>query len=167
MAGHPQNSAQGLFIKDQINIGAAEISVSSSDILFSGGIALSGQTDVITAASTYVKFPEGIALSAQTDVITQTATYVKLPTGLTLSAQTAVITQDASDVILPGGVKISNKKSMRANSTGITLTAIATKPATDNGACFTIISNSTGVCLAINSTGATWKYLLTTSVQPT
>lgn len=40
-------------------------------------------------------------------------------------------------------------------------------PTHDGGAAFTVISNSTGVALAVNATGTTWLYLNTTSVQPT
>lgn len=40
-------------------------------------------------------------------------------------------------------------------------------PSNDAGAALQLISNSTGVALAVNTTGTTWKYLNVTSVQPT
>jgi len=44
---------------------------------------------------------------------------------------------------------------------------LAAKPTTDGGAQFSMVSNSTGVALVVNTTGTTWKYLNVTSVQPT
>ena len=59
-------------------------------------------------------------------------------------------------------------RQLTANSTGFVVgTTESAIPTTDDGAAFTIISNSTGVAMAINSTGTTWKYLNVTSVQPT
>lgn len=80
---------------------------------------------------------------------------------------TSVITGDSTGVVVAGGLKVSNARHITANSTGFIVTAESSKPTTDNGAAFTVISNSTGVALAVNSTGTTWKYLNTTSVQPT
>ena len=78
------------------------------------------------------------------------------------------LTDDATNLVLSGGIKISNARSLTANSTGFVAgTTESAIPTTDEGAAFTIGENSTGVFMAINSTGTTWKYLNTTSVQPT
>lgn len=95
------------------------------------------------------------------------ATGLQLPAGLALSGKTSYMTQNSTGVVFPGAVQVSAKKYISANSTAIILSTVAAKPATDNGAAFTMISNSTGVALAVNSTGVTWKYLQVTSVQPT
>jgi len=50
---------------------------------------------------------------------------------------------------------------------GRILAPVAAKPSTDKGIAIQFISNSTGVALAINTTGTTWKYLSATSIQPT
>lgn len=55
-----------------------------------------------------------------------------------------------------------------STSQGLTFSnPVSAKPSTDQGATFTVGSNSTGVFMALNSTGTTWKYLSLTSVQPT
>lgn len=46
-------------------------------------------------------------------------------------------------------------------------TGLSTIPSADRGIAFGLVSNSTGVALVVNSTGTTWKYLNTTSIQPT
>ena len=146
MAGHPQSDRKGLWQKDQIDVNAQSITGNSTAIKLSGGIALSGDTKYVTANSTAVKFTGGVALSGGASYVTANST---------------------ASLVLTAGIRVSNKKYITANSTGFILTAVAAKPTADNGAAFTMISNSTGVALAINSTGGTWKYLLTTSVQPT
>lgn len=50
---------------------------------------------------------------------------------------------------------------------GRVLPPVATLPSTDKGISIQFISNSTGVALAVNTTGTTWKYLNVTSIQPT
>ena len=53
-----------------------------------------------------------------------------------------------------------------ALSTGLSVGgAIAAIPSVDNGTSITFLKNSTGMAVAINTTGATWKYLSVTSVQ--
>lgn len=57
-----------------------------------------------------------------------------------------------------------------ANGTvkGLTLNGTAALPGNvDGGVTFTLVTNSTGVALGVNTTGTTWKYLNVTSVQPT
>jgi hypothetical protein len=44
---------------------------------------------------------------------------------------------------------------------------LTAKPSSARGAAIGIVSNSTGVALAINVTGTTWKYLNVTTLQPT
>lgn len=60
------------------------------------------------------------------------------------------------------------KQNFTSNSTGLVVGSTQSAlPTTDGGANFGWLLNSTGFCATINSTGTTWKYLLTTSVQPT
>ncbi len=78
------------------------------------------------------------------------------------------VTGNSTALVLSQGVKISDAQTLTGNSTGIVHgDPEAALPSTDEGAAWTIISNSTGVALAINTTGTTWKYLNVTSVQPT
>ena len=94
------------------------------------------------------------------------------PRGLFRKSRVDVGAQQLTDgttyLNLNNGIRISGARVLSANSTafvaGTTESAI---PTTDEGAAFTIGENSTGVFMAINSTGTTWKYLNTTSVQPT
>lgn len=44
---------------------------------------------------------------------------------------------------------------------------LTAKPTADRGVAFTLISNSTGVAMCVNTTGTTWKYLNVTAIQPT
>jgi hypothetical protein len=53
MAGHPQNSPRGLFVKASlITVGAQTITASSTGVQITGGLALSGKSTYITANST-------------------------------------------------------------------------------------------------------------------
>lgn len=61
----------------------------------------------------------------------------------------------------------TSQRTITANTTGFIMTAESTAPSTDEGAAITLVSNSTGVAVMVNSTGTTWKYLNVTSVQPT
>ena len=63
-------------------------------------------------------------------------------------------------------VDVGGRK-FEGNTTGYVCTAETAIPTTDQGVCFTFVSNSTGLALAINTTGTTWKYLSVTSVQAT
>lgn len=78
------------------------------------------------------------------------------------------LTDATTALSLSGAVTLNGLQKLTGNSTGIVHgnpeTAI---PTTDNGAAWTVISNSTGVAIAVNTTGTTWKYLNVTSVQPT
>ena len=78
------------------------------------------------------------------------------------------MTADSTAIKFSAVVMISASRYITADSTGFVLTTESSLPGNvDGGAMFTMISNSTGVCLAVNSTGTTWKYLSTTSLQPT
>jgi hypothetical protein len=78
------------------------------------------------------------------------------------------LTGDSTALVLNQGLKVSNARYITADSTGFVLTSEAALPGdVDGGVQFTMISNSTGVCMAVNSTGTTWKYLNTTDAQPT
>lgn len=44
---------------------------------------------------------------------------------------------------------------------------VSAKPSTDQGNTISLVKNSTGVALVVNTTGTTWKYLNVTSKQPT
>ena len=78
------------------------------------------------------------------------------------------LTGDSTALVLSAGVKISDARYITADTTGFVLTAESALPGNvDGGIQFTAISNSTGVALAVNSTGTTWKYLNVTTAQPT
>lgn len=90
--------------------------------------------------------------------------------GKSLLVGAGTLTGDSTgNVVLSAGLKLSNAALLlRANSTALIWgTPKAAKPTTANGAAVTVVSNSTGVALAINVGTTTWKYLATTSVQPT
>ena len=147
MAGHPQNSPRGLFVKTtQIDVDDQSVAGNSTGITVDGGIALSAATTYITQNSTAVKFPTGIALSNK--------------------ATTLAITQNSTAVVLPVGLALSGKaKYFTANSTATliipTVTAIPSARVVGG---LVFVSNSTGKMLAYHSTGATWKYLNKTAV---
>lgn len=79
------------------------------------------------------------------------------------------ITADSTALVLSAGIKISNAQTLTADSTGIVFgnPASALPGSVDGGVQLAMISNSTGVALAVNSTGTTWKYLNVTTAQPT
>jgi hypothetical protein len=78
------------------------------------------------------------------------------------------LTADSTALLLSAGIQISGARYITADSTGFVLTSEAALPGdVDGGVQFTMISNSTGVAMAINSTGTTWKYLNVTDAQPT
>lgn len=81
----------------------------------------------------------------------------------------ALLTGNSTGLIVAGGVKISNKQMLTANSTGLVFADYASSlPGNvDNGVLFGLISNSTGACAFINTTGTTHKYLNVTTKQPT
>jgi len=76
---------------------------------------------------------------------------------------------DSTGLVLAGGVKVSNKQTLTADSTGIVFgNPVSSLPGSvDGGVQVAAGSNSTGVFLAINSTGTTWKYFNVTVNQPT
>jgi len=79
------------------------------------------------------------------------------------------ITGDSSGILLNAGLKISNAQLLTADSTGIVHgNAVSALPGSvDGGIQWTLVSNSTGVAFAVNTTGTTWKYLNVTTLQPT
>lgn len=78
------------------------------------------------------------------------------------------VTGNSTAVLFSKGVQISGARYITADSTGFILTAEAALPGNvDGGDQFTLISNSTGAAMAVNTTGTTWKYLNTTDSQPT
>ena len=76
---------------------------------------------------------------------------------------------NSTSINLSGGIQISAAQVLTADSTGIVhANPVAALPgAIDGGVQWTLVSNSTGVAMAINTTGTTWKYLNVTSLQPT
>jgi len=98
--------------------------------------------------------------------ITYDSTGIVLEAGVKIS-DTLYLTSDSTAIVSSGGFKVSDARYLTANSTAFIGTAEAAIPTTDNGAAFTLVSNSTGVALAVNTTGTTWKYLNVTSTQPT
>ncbi len=78
------------------------------------------------------------------------------------------ITGDSTALLLSQGIQISGARYITADTTGFVLTAEAALPGNvDGGIQFTMIDNSTGVAMGINSTGTTWKYFNLTDSQPT
>lgn len=141
-----QNSARGYFSKNQIGIGANTITGNSTGILLSGGIRLSAQANAfLTGNSTGLAVVGGVKLGAQQ------------------------LTKNSTGVIFSGGVTVSAAQLLTANSTGIVFgNPVAALPGdVDGGVQLAMVSNSTGVALAVCTTGTTWYYLSTTSVQPT
>lgn len=84
------------------------------------------------------------------------------------SINTAIITANSTAVILAGGIKISDAQGLTADSTGIIHgDPAAALPTADHGVAWTVVSNSTGVTICVNTTGTTWKFLNVTTDQPT
>lgn len=74
-----------------------------------------------------------------------------------------VTTLTAGTLVLGTGAN-----SITSPSVGVlTLSSTGKAPTTDKGKAIACLFNSTGVALMLNTTGTTWKYLLTTSEQPT
>ena len=145
---HPQSSPRGLLAKQRVDVGAQQL----------------------TDGTTYLNLNNGVRISGLAGgLLTATATELVLPGGVKVSnAVGGLLTANATDLLCPGGVRISGARILRANSTGFVAATVETAlPETDNGAAFTVISNSTGVALAINTTGTTWKYLSVTSIHGT
>ncbi len=77
-------------------------------------------------------------------------------------------TYDSTGLILNGGIKVSDARYITADSTGYVLTAESAIPSAIEGSNkFTMVANSTGHAMALNTTDTAWKYIQTTSVQPT
>lgn len=145
----PQNSARGHFAKQSAQIGAAQQTADSTgNMKLGAGLILSGRT---------------------ANALTEDASgNFVLPVGLLASAKSAnPLTQNSTGFVFPKQVQVGASRYINANSTAFIVTAETAIPSTDQGAAFTLISNSTGVALAVNTTGTTWKYLNVTSVQPT
>lgn len=94
------------------------------------------------------------------------------------SQRTAALTASATGVQFAGGIKLSGtSKAMIAGAgPGLTLSGssiVFTAPGgdlpgnVDRGGAITIMSNSTGVALCLNTTGTTWRYIEVTSRQRT
>lgn len=163
-----QNSAQGLFAKDRIDIGANQLTYNSTAVLMSGGIRLSGQANaVVTGNSTGIVIVGGAKFSNKANAtVTGDSTGIVIVGGAKISNKAnAVVTGDSTGIVIVGGAKISNKRVITANSTGFIVTAESAIPTTDEGVCFTMGTDSTGVWMAINATGTTWKYLRATSIR--
>ncbi len=79
------------------------------------------------------------------------------------------LTYNSTGLVLSGGIKISALQMLTADAVGIIHgNAVAALPGSvDGGNQWTLVSNSTGVAFAVNTTGTTWKYLNVTVLQPT
>lgn len=146
--GHPQNSPRGLFAKQNIAIGEG------------GGLFLedySGRTAVLTASSTGLQTPGQLKLGGHAE---------------------AIMVGSVTAVQFSGGIKLNGnaKALINAAGPGLTLTGssiVFSAPGAsipgnvDRGGGLTIMSNSTGVALCLNTTGTTWRYLEVTSRQRT
>ena len=86
----------------------------------------------------------------------------------TATITTGTITTATITTLTPTTLDIGGVMSLTANSTGIkTADYEADLPGNvDNGLLWGFISNSTGFCMFINSSGTTHKYLQVTTKQP-
>lgn len=87
----------------------------------------------------------------------------------TFAIGTLTLTDDATNTVFSGGIKISSAQGITGNSTGLVFAnPVSSLPGNvDGGVQIGVGSNSTGVFLAINTSGTTWKYLNVTTKQPT
>lgn len=84
------------------------------------------------------------------------------------SITTAMLTANSTGAVLAGGLSISASQQLTANSSGIIHgDPVAALPTADHGVAWTVVSNSTGVAICVNTTGTTWKFLNVTTDQPT
>ena len=94
------------------------------------------------------------------------------------SKRTAILTADTNNLQVRGGIRVSAKTKgvitandigLSSNGSGVVFSApgAGIPSSVDRGAALHISSNSTGVALALNTTGTTWKYFSVTSVQAT
>ncbi|MBU2249087.1 MAG: hypothetical protein KKD77_20235 [Gammaproteobacteria bacterium] len=146
MAGHPQNSPRGLFLKaDSVDVDNQTVAGNTTGVVIEGGLALSGASSYMTQSSTTVSFPGAIKPSgAANAAITGSSSGNTMAAGLALSAQTSFLTQSGKIYIFP--------------TTG-------TLPSTRvvGGMTFVKLTDSTGM-LAYHATGTTWKYARSTSI---
>lgn len=79
------------------------------------------------------------------------------------------LTDDGTDLVFNSGIKINDARVIKANSTGLSITAETALPTTRTaGYNWTVITNSTGAsAVAVRTTGTTWKYLNVTALLPT
>jgi len=193
MAGHPQNSARGLFAKNRVDLGTSEITFSADNLSFENGIVISGISTalitadstgrivlpagakisnaaggVITANSTTAIFAGGVKVSnAAGGQITANSTTATFAGGVKVSnAAGGALTADASNLNLPGGVKVSNALVLTANSSAL-ISGASALPGNLSTGILQIASNSTGAWAAVRTTGTTWKYLNVTTALPT
>jgi len=94
------------------------------------------------------------------------------------STRTAALTASTTGVQFAGGIKLSatSKGLISASGPGLSLVGssiVFSAPGgsipgnVDRGGGVTIMSNSTGVALCLNTTGTTWRYIEVTSRQRT
>lgn len=107
--------------------------------------------------------PRGLFKKANAEFTAATVTTLTASTFSGTSTAFGVTTLTAGTLVLGAGAN-----SITSPSAGVvTLSSTGTAPTTDKGRAIACLFNSTGVALMINSTGTTWKYLSTTSEQPT
>lgn len=78
------------------------------------------------------------------------------------------LTGNSTALILNAGVQLNAARYITADSTNYVFTSESALPGNvDGGVALTFVENSTGVAVAVNTTGTTWKYLNVTTAQPT
>jgi len=154
---HPQSSPRGLFGKKAVYVGAQLLTDGTTYLSLSAGVRISGLAGgVLTADATHLILAGGIKLSA--------------------SAAGGALTADASNLIVPVGIKIGNVAggALTATATalaipeGLALKSLTTAaaPGTRYGpGAIAFLINSTAKTLVLNTTGTTWRYIVTTAVQ--
>lgn len=108
----PQNSIQGLFAKNRIDIGTMQMTANTTALLVSGGLRLSGKSKTLTMNSTSLKFDGPIQLNS----------------GITLNANTTGLLPGSVSA-LPGNVQFDGFAFIK-NSTGNVALAINTSGTT-------------------------------------
>ena len=80
-------------------------------------------------------------------------------------ATTALLTANSTGLLVAGSVRVSGKRYISANSTGFLPQTTATIPSARSlTGRFAFIKTAAGTgAIAVNTTGATWKYLRVTS----
>ncbi|GAF74471.1 unnamed protein product [marine sediment metagenome] len=169
--GHSQNSPRGLFAKQNIAIGEG------------GGLFLedySTRTAALRASATGVQVAGVMKLGGHAlSILTGSVTGVQVAGGIKLTGHAeSFMYGSKTGVQFKGGIRLNDTAKGQISATGPGLTLVGSSVVfsapggsipgdVDRGGGLTIMSNSTGVALCLNTTGTTWRYLEVTSRQRT